>query len=92
MIKSFRHKGIEKFYLRGDLSKIQATHKKRLQMILARLESIHKPEDMRLPGFDFHGLRGDMKDYFSIRINKNWRLIFRFDGIDVCDVDYLDYH
>jgi proteic killer suppression protein len=92
MIKSFRHKGLEKFYLKGNSTKIHPNHERRLRLILARLEAIHKPEDMRLPGFDFHILRGDKKEYFSVSVNKNWRLIFKFDGTDVYDVDYLDYH
>lgn len=92
MIKNFKHKGLEKFYLRGNASKIKPDHERRLRMILARLESIHKAEDMKLPGFDFHVLRGEMKEYFSVSVNKNWRIIFRFDGADVYDVDYLDYH
>jgi proteic killer suppression protein len=92
MIKTFRHRGLEKFYSKGDMSKIQPSHERRLRMILARLESIYKPEDMALPGFDFHALRGDMKTYYSISVNKNWRIIFKFDGVDVFDVDYIDYH
>lgn len=92
MIKGFKHKGLEKFYLKGDISKIQQAQERRLRMILARLDAIHKPEDMRLPGFDFHKLCGDMKEYFSVSTNKNWRIIFKFDGADAYDVDYLDYH
>jgi len=92
MIKTFQHKGLEKFYLYGDASKIHVTHQKRLRLILARLESIHKPEDMKLPGFDFHSLLGDRKGYYSVSVNKNWRVIFRFDNADVYDVNYLDYH
>ena len=61
-------------------------------MILARLESIHRPEDMKLPGFDFHPLRGELKGVYSVGINKNWRIIFKFDGTDSFDVDYVDYH
>lgn len=92
MIKSFSHKGLEKFYLTGNTAKIQPAHERRLRLILARLEVIHQPEDMKLPGFDFHPLRGEMKDYYSISVNKNWRIIFKFDGTDAYDVDYLDYH
>ncbi|TAK74241.1 MAG: peptidase [Gammaproteobacteria bacterium] len=92
MIKNFQHKGLEKFYLKGNVSKIQPMHERRLRMILSRLESIHKPEDMNLPGFNFHALRNDMKDYYSVSVNKNWRVIFKFDGVDAFDVDYIDYH
>jgi len=52
-------------------------------MILARLDAAHQAEDMRLPGFDFHRLIGDMREYFSVSVSKNWRLIFKFDGTDI---------
>jgi proteic killer suppression protein len=92
MIRNFQHKGLERFYLTGSSAKIQPAYERRLRMILARLESIHKPEDMKLPGFDFHVLHGDMKDWYSVSVNKNWRIIFKFDGVDVYAVDYIDYH
>ena len=92
MIKSFKHKGLESFYLKGYTSKIQPSHERRLRMILVRLESAHKPEDMKLPGFDFHPLRGDLKDFYSVSVNKNWRIIFKFNETDAFDVDYIDYH
>lgn len=92
MIKSFKHKGLKNFYLKGDASKIQPSHERRLRMILARLESIHQPEDMKLPGFDFHPLRGELKDCYSVSVNKNWRIIFKFNEADAFDVDYIDYH
>lgn len=92
MIKNFLHKGLKNFYLTGSAASINPTHQKRLRLVLARLEAVHKPEDMNLPGFDFHKLTGDMKEYYSVSVNKNWRLIFKFDGADVYDVNYLDYH
>ena len=92
MIKNFSHKRLEQFYLKGTIAKILPAHERRLRMILGRLESIHKPEDMKLPGFDFHPLAGKMKECYSVRVNKNWRVTFKFDGIDAYAVDYLDYH
>jgi proteic killer suppression protein len=92
MIESFLHKGLKNFYSTGSLAGIRADHRKRLQLILARLDVIYKPEDMSLPGFDFHKLSGDMKEYYSVSVNKNWRIIFKFNGKDAYDVDYVDYH
>lgn len=92
MIKNFTHKGLQNFYLKGNAAGIQPTHKKRIGFILARLENIQRPEDMDLPGFDFHKLIGKLKDHYSVSVNKNWRIIFKFDGIDAYDVDYIDYH
>lgn len=84
MIKNFSHKGLKKFYLTGAINNIQPSHERRLRLILARLDAALKPEDMKLPGFDFHKLSGDM--------NKSWRVIFKFDESGACDVDYLNYH
>ncbi len=92
MIKTFAHKEIKRFYTNGKSSGLHQEHLKRLRLILARLDAIKKPEDMNLPGFDFHPLTGKFKEYYAVSVNKNWRIIFKFDGMDVTDVDYLDYH
>lgn len=92
MIKNFLHKGLKNFYITGSVAGIKPDQKKRLRLILARLEAIRKPEDMNLPGFKFHKLHGEMKGYYSVAVNKNWRIIFKFDDIDAYDIDYVDYH
>jgi proteic killer suppression protein len=92
MIKNFRHKGLKKFYESGNISGITATHQKRLQLILARLDAIHQPEDMNLPGLGFHKLISNLNNAYAVSVNKNWRIVFYFDGLDAYDVDYLDYH
>ncbi len=92
MIKSWQHKGLKLFYETGNTSKIQPKHASKLHDVLQILDSVTKPEQMRLPGLDFHKLTGDLKGFYSIKINGNWRIIFRFDGADVILVDYTDYH
>jgi proteic killer suppression protein len=92
VIKKILHKGLKKFYQTGSASGVQPAHKRRLQLILARLDASHKPEDMNLPGFDFHPLIGELKGYYSVSVNKNWRILFKFEGVDAIDVDYKDYH
>jgi len=92
MIKSWEHKGLKHFYTTGSTAGIQAKHAKRLKVLLQLLNASIKPEDMNLPGFSFHGLKGNKKNYFSVTVNRNWRLIFKFDGEDAISVDYLDYH
>ena len=92
VIISFKHKALKKFYETGNTSGIQHRHETRLRLILARLEAIHQPEDMNLPGFDFHPLKGQRKEEYAVSVNKNWRLIFKFNGKDVYDVNYEDYH
>jgi len=92
MIKSFKHKGLWDFFNTGSLAGISPDHKQKLQRILAVANSATKPEDLNLPGFRLHRLEGEKKGRWSIRIDKNWRFIFRFDGQDIVDVDYDDYH
>jgi len=92
MIISFRHKGLRQFYETGSKAGIQGQQANRLRLILARLDASRDPRDMNLPGLRLHPMSGDLAGFWSVSISGNWRLIFRFDGQDACDVDYLDYH
>lgn len=92
MIISFRHKGLEAFYRTGTTRGIQAAHTKRLAIILAMLDAATEPQDMSQPGLRLHPLKGNMKDHWSVWVNGNWRITFRFAGSDAELVDYQDYH
>lgn len=92
MIVSFKHKGLERFYRSGSLAGVQAAHARRLQLILTNLDSAVQPSDMNLPGLRLHELKGDMKGVWSVVVNGNWRVTFRFVGINVELVNYEDYH
>jgi len=92
MIKSFRHKGLEKFFHNDDRSKIIPDHATRLARILDRLDASTGPDDMNLPGFKLHRLAGKEKGTWSVWVNGNWRVTFRFEGADAVVVDYRDYH
>jgi proteic killer suppression protein len=92
MIKNWKHKGLKKFYETGSLAGIQAKHAEILRLLLFQLTNAIKPEDMNTPGNDFHKLSGDLKGFFSVKVNKNWRLIFYFIGENAVDIDYVDYH
>ncbi len=92
MIKSWNHKGLKRFYLFGDKSGIIAIHAKRLQVILQLLDAADSPEKLNFPGFGFHKLKGDLKNYYSVTVKTNWRIIFQFDNQDAILVDYVDYH
>lgn len=92
MILSFRHKGLRLYFLTGKTSGIAYAHAAKLRHILARLEICTNPQQMDLPGLKFHALKGRERDYYSLTISGNWRVIFKFDGQNVTDVDYLDYH
>jgi len=92
MIKTIKHKGLDKFYNTGTLAEVQAQHAKRLQLIMTRLDASICPEDMDLPGLNLHKLKGKLKAFYAVTVQTNWRVIFRFVGDHVYDVDYIDYH
>ena len=92
MIKSFRHKGLQRFFEKGSKSGIQARHERRLRLMLSRLDDIATPADMDAPGWKFHVLRGELKGHWAVWIDANWRLTFTFDGNDAILVNYQDYH
>ena len=92
MIRGFRHRGLRRLYEDDDRRGFNLEHLEKIQRVLARLDQAIQPDDLDLPGFRLHQLKGDLAGYFSITIRANWRIIFRFQGQDVTDVDYLDYH
>lgn len=92
MIKSFQHKGLKKFFERGDCSGIQSKHEKKLRLQLAALDTATIIEDMDLPGYNLHQLKGKRKDCWSIVVNGNWRVTFEFEDGDAYIVNYEDYH
>ena len=92
MIRNFRHRGLRRFYERGDQSGIHPDWRDRVAEILFLLEVADSPKKMSLPGYRLHSLKGDLAGYWSVVVSRNWRIIFRFEGEDVCDVDLVDYH
>ena len=92
MIKSFKYKGLEKFYESGSTRGIQSNHTKKLRMQLAALESAHSIDDIDVPGYRLHQLTGDRKGIWTITVNANWRLTFEFEDGNVYILNYEDYH
>jgi proteic killer suppression protein len=92
MIIGFRHKGLETFYRTESTRGIQAAHAAKLGRILSLLDVAVGPEDLNVPSFKLHPLKGDLHGYWAIWVNGNWRVTFRFVGADVELVDYQDYH
>jgi proteic killer suppression protein len=92
VIKSFRHKGLRRFYETGSRSGIQARHAGRLRLQLAALDTAQSVDDMDIPGYRLHRLKGRLKGRWSIRVSGNWRLTFEFKDGDVHVLDYEDYH
>ena len=92
MIISFKHKGLQKFYESGSTAGIQSVHKSKLRMILAALDSAQEIDDMDIPGYRLHPLKGKLKDLWSITVNGNWRVTFKFENGNIYIVNYEDYH
>ena len=92
VIVSFRHKGLEQLYHGGSKRGVQADHVSKLVRILSVLDVAQSPDDLRIPGFRTHSLSGNLTGHWSIWVNGNWRVTFRFIGTDVELVDYQDYH
>lgn len=92
MIKSFIHKGLEKFFLKGSKAGIQARHENRIRLILAQLNQAKVVEDMNIPFLHLHELKGDRKGIWSVTVQANWRITFQFENGDAEIVNYEDYH
>ena len=92
MIRSFQHRELKRLYERGDRSLIRPDLQDRVEVMLAQLDVASSPEAMRLPHYRLHALKGRLKGYWSVTVKANWRIIFRFEGEDVYDVELIDYH
>ena len=92
MIRSFRHKGLAKFFTTGSKAGIQAAQAERLGLILAALNTATAANDMGLPGLGLHPLKSGRSGTWSVSFSGNWRITFKFEGKDAIDVDYEDYH
>jgi len=92
MIKSFKHKGLETFFVSGNKKGINPEHASKLARILDRLDASLSVQDMALPGFTLHKLAGKEKEVWSVWVNGSWRVTFYFEDGDAYIVDYSDYH
>jgi len=92
MIKSFKHKGLRRFYEAGSTAGIQSAHKKRLRLQLVALDTAAQIEDMDIPGFRLHPLKGKRKGQWPISVSGNWRITFAFRDGNAYVVNYEDYH
>jgi proteic killer suppression protein len=92
MIRSFRHKGLKALYEGKRSAKVVRSHVSKLERILSALDEATGPNEMELPGYRLHRLKGKRKGNFSVWVSGNWRVTFRFEGVDAVDVHYTDYH
>ena len=91
MILRFRHAGLKRLFERGDGRRISPDLISKVERVLARLDEATEPGDMNLPGFRLHPLRGNLADHWAVSVSGNWRIVFRFVGRDVTDVNLIDY-
>lgn len=91
-IQTFRHKALKKIFETGNKFGIQPALASKVEMILDRLDAATEPKDMNFPGSNFHALKGGLKKFYSVHVNGNWVIIFRFENNEAIDVDLVDYH
>lgn len=92
MIKSFRHKGLEKYFLTGSVKGIIPEHSAKIQKILTQLNMARDIKDMNAPNYRLHQLKGSMKDLWSVTVKNNWRITFKLENGNAYILDYQDYH
>ena len=92
MIISFKHKGLELFFTKGSYKGVPAQYGSRIERMLDRLDASKVAEDMDLPGYKFHALKGDRKGEFAVSVTGNWRITYQFFGEDAMNVNLEDYH
>jgi proteic killer suppression protein len=92
VIRSFRHRGLRRFYEGGDPSRINPALRGKVQRLLSAPGAAESPRALDIPGFRLHPLKGDLEGFWSVTVSGNWRVIFHFEDGDAFDVDLLDYH
>jgi Plasmid maintenance system killer protein len=92
MIRTFRHRGLQRLYETDDRRGVRPDQADKIARILARLDESNHPAAMDLPGYRLHPLKGDLKGYWAVNVSANLRIVFRFEGGDAHDVDLIDYH
>ena len=92
MIETFRHKGLRQLFEDDNPKGVSADQIRKLKQILALLDAASNIEDLNFPTFRLHPLKGQYKGYWSLQVNANWRVIFRFADGTASNVDLVDYH
>ncbi|HSW70431.1 MAG TPA: type II toxin-antitoxin system RelE/ParE family toxin [Gammaproteobacteria bacterium] len=92
MIKSFKHKGLEQYFTKDSKRLLHAKDLPKIDRILDRLDTAIVVEDMNIPSWDLHELKGNRKGTWSIAVRNNWKITFSFEKGDVYNVNLEDYH
>jgi proteic killer suppression protein len=92
MIRRFLHRGLRRLYENDDRRGVSSELVEKTARVLARLDVVTRPEQLKLPGFGLHRLEGDLAGYWSVAVRGDWRIIFHFDAGNITDVDLVEYH
>jgi proteic killer suppression protein len=92
MIRSFKHRGLKRLYERGDRSGIRPDLLETVERIMTVLDNATSPKALDIPRYRLHPLKGNLKEFWSVTVKANWRIIFRFEETDAFDVELTDYH
>jgi proteic killer suppression protein len=92
VIENFRHKGLARLFADDDNRKLPPSQVDKIARILARLNEAMTVQDMGLPGYRLHPLKGELDGFWSVTVSGNWRIIFRFENGSAYNVNLIDYH
>ncbi len=92
MIKSFKHKGLERLFNKGSASGVQTDYAPRITLMLDAIDAAEQVNELDMPGFRLHRLKGDKRNLWSVRVSANWRITFEFENGDAYILDLEDYH
>ena len=92
MIQNFRHKGLKRLFEDGDRKGVRPDLVEKIENILFVLDRAKTPDDINLPGFRLHPLKGNLKGFWAVTVRANWRVVFRIAAGHAADVDLIDYH
>lgn len=92
MIKSFKHRGLKRFFSDGNPQRLPRDMLERISLIPARLNTAKTIEAMDIHSYNLHELKGNRKGTWSVTVRANWRITFQFENGDAIDVNFEDYH
>ena len=92
MIQSFKHKGLRELFEKGKSKQIARDFVPKLLRQMDAINQADAPEQVSFPGYDLHELKGERDGTWTMKVNKNWRLTFRFENGAAVDLYLEDYH
>jgi toxin HigB-1 len=92
MIRTFKNKALERLFREGKVKGVPKELEKRIRVRLEVIDSAEVVDDIRIPGYDLHELKGERKGTWSIKVSGNWRITFNFENKDAYDIELEDYH